>query len=129
MSMAVAVTLSDALPRCFPLPAAVMVGTQTWKISVSDIKTRSGTVVLKLLLSGPYARFRRARIDVERAMLLDGGYDAGAAARLIAAWLPHSDGTDCLEIDAAEISGGSSPLGPIPPRDSGMSGAPPPEWP
>lgn len=102
--MGLRMDIAEALPRCFPLPRSIQVGSQAWSISTSAIHMGTGGLVrLIVLLSGPHGRFRRVRFVMHGETLLAGGYDAGRATRVIGAWLPNSDAEEMLEMwgDAA----------------------------
>ena len=96
--------IAEALPRCFPLPSWIAVGDQRWALSTSALHMGPGGVVrIHLLLSGPYRRFRRARVVLDSRTLLAGEYDPAAAAAAVTSWLPHSDAEDVLEIPGADL--------------------------
>jgi hypothetical protein len=90
-------TIADALPRCFPLPTPIRVGNQEWTFSRSAVVNEpGGAVLIALLLSGPYARFRHVRVRLQTGALLEGRYDSQRLVELVSAWLPHSDAQDVL---------------------------------
>lgn len=96
--------VAEALPQCFPLPAWVEVGNQRWTITCSSLYMRaSGAILMRLLLSGPYGRFRHVRLTLQQGPLLERQYDAPTAARLMTEWLPYSDAKDLLQIDGAQL--------------------------
>jgi hypothetical protein len=93
-------SILEALPACFPLPRSIAIGSQQWTVSTSALSMGAGGIVrVTLLLSGPYGRFRRARVALDGDTLLAGGYDAAAVVHAIEAWLPNSDADDVLEIE------------------------------
>jgi hypothetical protein len=90
-------TIADALARCFPLPKPIRVGNQEWTFSWSAVANEpGGAVVIALLLSGPYARYRHVRVRLQTGPLLEGRYDSHRLMELVSAWLPHSDAQDVL---------------------------------
>lgn len=108
MIVATRMDIAEALPRCFPLPDVIVLGSQKWRVTISALHLgtpggqragdAAGVARLTLLLSGPYERYRHARIVLDVRALLDGAYEAAAAARAIARWLPHSDAGEVFEV-------------------------------
>ena len=103
--MTIDTTIAEALPDCLPLPRTISIGDQRWKITVSAVTASSeGRVSVRLLLSGPYDRTRRARLDLEERALLAKAYDPDRAVSAIIAWLPHSDEDDVLELAGRDLA-------------------------
>ena len=112
--MGTRIQIAEALPVCFPLPRSIDIGSQQWTLSTSALSIGAGGIVrLSLLLSGPYRRFRRARIALDITTLLAGRYDAAAAVTAIEGWLPNSDADDVLEIPAAPSAPSAHFAGPV----------------
>jgi hypothetical protein len=104
MTMRTRLDLAEALPRCFPLPRSVVIGSQQWTVTVSALHVdATGQVQMSLLLSGPYARYRKAAIAVDAEGLLAGRYDPQAATQAIRRWLPNSDDRDVLRLDGVAL--------------------------
>lgn len=103
-------TIAEALPACFPLPRTISIGDQRWRITVSVvIASHEEGVSVRLLLSGPYERHRRARLDLDEGRLLAKGYDPARAVGAITAWLPNSDEDDVFELSGRDLALPSSP--------------------
>ena len=98
-------TIAEALPACLPLPRTISIGDQRWTITVSAVITSSEECVsVRLLLSGPYERSRRARLDLDERTLLAKAYDPDRAVGAITAWLPHSDEDDVFELSGKDLA-------------------------
>jgi hypothetical protein len=77
--------------------AVILVGNQEWIATVTSITASDGRALVSLVLRGPHERRRgvRVRLDVAR---LDAEETLASVLDRIAAWLPHSDTDDILEI-------------------------------
>lgn len=102
--MTIDTTIAEALPACFPLPRNINIGDQRWKITVSAVIASDEGVSVRLLLSGPYERHRRARLDLDERRLLAKAYDPDRAVGAITAWLPNSDEDDVLELSGRDLT-------------------------
>lgn len=98
--------IAETLSRSLPLPRTVSIGDQRWTIAVSAVLTVADDLVsVRLLLSGPYGRFRRARLDLDAAALQANAYDPARVVQAIKAWLPHSDEDDVLGLSGQDLAG------------------------
>lgn len=96
--------LAEAVSACLSLPPAVEIGDQRWQLIISSVSTPSeDCVTVRVLLSGPYGRHRRARLDLRERVLRHKCYDAARAVDAIVAWLPNSDEYDVLELTARDV--------------------------
>ena len=98
-------TIAEALPECLPLPRTIQVGDQRWTLTVSAVLAAGGDrASVRLLLSGPYERHRRARLELSERALLAKEYDPQRALDALMAWLPHSDENDVLDLTARDLA-------------------------
>jgi hypothetical protein len=77
--------------------AVILVGNQQWVAGVTSITASDGRALVSITLRGPHERRRsvRVRLDVAR---LDSEETLASVLERIAAWLPHSDTGEILEI-------------------------------
>lgn len=95
---------TNGLSRHFPRPREVRIGNQQWTVFSHESADRDGrAVVLRWLLSGPYARHRTVLVRLDITRLLAGAYDAERAADLVRRWLPSSDRDEVLEISGRDL--------------------------
>lgn len=97
--------LAEAVSACLALPPSVEIGDQRWLLLIAGVSAPSeDCVTVRVLLSGPYGRHRRVRLDLRERVLRNQGYDGARAAEAIVAWLPNSDEHDVLELTPRELA-------------------------